>query len=66
MFAVFLFYFFFGGNTHETGENTHETGETPEMIFSCKTVNFFNTVINNISKKYIVWAGILTKHHQNH
>ena len=34
MFAVFLFYFFSGGNTHETGENTHETGEnTRNEIF---------------------------------
>ena len=64
MFVVFLilvfnFYFF-------RAETPTKQAKTPEMRFSCKTVNFFNTVINNISKKYIVWAGILTKHHQNH
>ena len=29
-----MFFFFSGGNTHETGENTHETGEnTRNEIF---------------------------------
>ena len=42
-----MWYFFSGGNIHETGENTHETGENTrnEIFLNFETVNFFNTVI---------------------
>ena len=45
---VFNFYIFF------RAETPTKRAKTPEMRFSCKTVNFFNTVINNISTIYSV------------
>ena len=59
MFAVFLFWFlisiFFRAETPTKRTKTAtKQAKTPEMRFSCKTVNFFNTVINNISTIYSV------------
>ena len=48
-------YVFFRAETPTKRAKTPtKQAKTPEMRFSCKTVTFFNTVINNISKKYIV------------
>ena len=62
MFAVFLFwflifnfFFFFRAETPTKRAKTPtKQAKTPEMRFSCKTVNSFNTVINNISTIYSV------------
>ena len=48
MFAVFYsgLYFFFRAETPTKRAKTPtKQAKTPEMRFSCKTVNFFNTVI---------------------
>ena len=52
---VFIFYIFFRAETPTKRAKTPtKQAKTPEMRFSCKAVNFFNTVINNISAIYSV------------
>ena len=48
-FLLLIFIFFFRAETPTKRAKTPtKQAKTPEMRFSCKTVNFFNTVINNI------------------
>ena len=52
---VFNFYIFFRAETPTKRAKTPtKQAKPPDMRFSCKTVNFFNTVINNISTIYSV------------
>ena len=46
--------FFRAETSTKRAKTPTKQAKTPEMRFSCKTVNFFNTVINNISAIYSV------------
>ena len=55
LFWFLIFIFFFRAETPTKRAKTPtKQAKTPEMRFSCKTVNFFNAVINNISTIYSV------------
>ena len=51
---VFIFIFFRAETPTKRTKTATKQAKTPEMRFSCKTVNFFNTVINNTSIIYSV------------
>ena len=53
-FFMLVFFFFRAETPTKRTKTATKQAKTPEMRFSCKTVNFFNTVINNISTIYSV------------